>query len=248
MGFEALVAAAHADCWQTLGELFAGRGGGNASFAGLTLMASGLPDPARNSGDVSDGAADVEAARAFYAAYAVPWGLRVPTWIPWSQGRRLAHQRLMGLERDGFRPLPAPPGVDLVSAQPAELADVLRIDSAAFACDPEQSRPWMEALLRAPDASVAVALARLDGVAVACGYAVSGRRAGRASVLIGGVAVLERQRRRGIGGALSSWLVQYGFDRGAQLAQLTPDDDRAARLYARLGFVETAGHDIYIEV
>jgi len=211
-------------------------------------MASGLPDPAWNSGDVGDCAADVEAARAFYAAHGVPWGLRVPAWIPWSQGRRLAHQRLMGLERESFRPLHPPPGVDLVSAQPADLADVVGIDSAAFASDPAKSRPWLDLLLRAPDELAAVALARLDGVAVACGYAVSGRGAAGASVLIGGVAVLERHRRRGIGGALSSWLVRCGFDRGAQLAQLAPDNDRAARLYARLGFIETAAHDIYLEV
>jgi predicted N-acetyltransferase YhbS len=66
--------------------------------------------------------------------------------------------------------------------------------------------------------------------------------------MIGGIAVLASQRRAGIGGAISSRLLRDAFESGAQLAQLSPDDDRAARLYARLGFVETAGHDIYVEI
>jgi hypothetical protein len=35
---------------------------------------------------------------------------------------------------------------------------------------------------------------------------------------------------------------------GAELAHLHPDSDSAARLYARLGFVETPGLDVYVDL
>ncbi len=63
-----------------------------------------------------------------------------------------------------------------------------------------------------------------------------------------GVAVAMEARRRGVGAAMSSWLLARGFVRGAELAHLNPDTDTAARLYARLGFTELPGHDIYVEL
>ncbi|MGH6623605.1 MAG: GNAT family N-acetyltransferase, partial [Burkholderiaceae bacterium] len=62
------------------------------------------------------------------------------------------------------------------------------------------------------------------------------------------VGVLERARRRGVGSALTSWLLERAFADGATLAHLNPDSDAAARLYARLGFVETAGLDVYTDL
>ena len=55
-------------------------------------------------------------------------------------------------------------------------------------------------------------------------------------------------RRRGIGAALSSWLLERGFAAGADFAHLNPDTDEAARIYERLGFVETPGLDIYVDI
>lgn len=249
MGFDELVAAAHADAWQALGEIFASSGGGSANFPGLRLMASGLPDGAHNGGDVTAPDADSQAARAFYATLGVPWGLRVPVWLPWSEGRRLRHQRLMGLLPADFSPPPAPDGVSIAVAGEADLEQVSRIDAEAFASEPAAGLPWLAALLgEAAGGVVTVALASVGGQAVATGYAVAAAGVAGPSVMIGGIAVLASHRRRGIGGALSSWLLRDGFGRGAQLAQLSPDDDRAARLYARLGFIETAGHDIYVEI
>ena len=43
-------------------------------------------------------------------------------------------------------------------------------------------------------------------------------------------------------------LVRWARAEGADLAWLNPDDDRAARLYARLGFREVAGFDVYVDV
>ena len=68
------------------------------------------------------------------------------------------------------------------------------------------------------------------------------------SLYLAGVAVLPAARRRGVGAALSSWLLERGFAAGAELAHLNPDTDEAARIYGRLGFAETPGLDIYVDI
>jgi len=62
---------------------------------------------------------------------------------------------------------------------------------------------------------------------------------------VGGIGVLPTARRRGVGAALSSWLVARAFEHGAVLAHLQTESDGAARVYARLGFDEFNGIDIY---
>jgi predicted N-acetyltransferase YhbS len=243
---DGLLAAAHADAWQALGETFAGAGGGTASCRGLRLMASGLDGEAYNSGDVTAADADLDAARAYYSQLGVRWGLRVPAWLSWRHGRLVKHQSLMGLARDDFRPArQAPRGICIDVAAAGDLDEIARVDAEAFETDPASGREWLAALLRAPAAVVTVSLARIDGTAVATGYAVAASGEAGESVMIGGIAVAAAHRRQGVGAALSSWLLARGFERGAQLAQLAPDDDRAARVYARLGFTPAAGHDIY---
>jgi predicted GNAT family acetyltransferase len=76
------------------------------------------------------------------------------------------------------------------------------------------------------------------------------RTDGRAGpcLYVGGVAVLPHARRRGITAAVTFWLLERGFPAGAELAHLHPDTDAAARLYGRLGFAETAGFDVYVEL
>src|SRR5581483_384437 len=92
-----VVRLAHSDAWQALGRLFEGRGGGVAEHHDVRLMASGLPHPQWNSGDVLGADVDLDRVRTFYAAHGVPWGLRVPTELTWSRGRHVLRQRLMGL-------------------------------------------------------------------------------------------------------------------------------------------------------
>lgn len=60
--------------------------------------------------------------------------------------------------------------------------------------------------------------------------------------------MLSHARGRGVAAAMSSWLLAAGFTAGAELAHLHPDTDATARIYARLGFVETGGLDVYVEV
>ena len=53
---------------------------------------------------------------------------------------------------------------------------------------------------------------------------------------IGGVAVAPEHRRRGLGAALTSAATRAAYDRGAELAVLTPGDDDPRRVYERVGF------------
>lgn len=241
----ARVQTAHADMWQVEGRLRQPFGGGALELRGIRLMASGIAHAQWNSGDVTDADADLEGARAFFAALGLPWGVRVPVGIPWPHGRRLLHKRLMGMPAAGFRPAPEVPGLRVELAGPADLDDVVAVDSAAFGEDPALVRLWFAPHIEAPCAEVA--LATLEGKPVATAFSV--RSDGRAGpcVYLGGVSVRRQARRRGIGAAVSSMLLARGFAAGAELAHLNPDTDAAARIYERLGFAETAGFDVHVD-
>lgn len=93
-----------------------------------------------------------------------------------------------------------------------------------------------------------MALAEVDGEAVGIATAIltdgpAGHCAG-----ISGVGLIERARRRGIGGALNPWLPQRAIAEGARFAPLNPNSKAAARFCERLGFVETAGLDVYVDL
>jgi len=242
---------AHGDAWQAEGRLRAPQGGGAADLPGVRLMASGLPHPQWNNGDVSDPAlVPIEDVRAWYAARAggagVPWGMRVPAGMAFGHGRRLFRKRCMALAPAAFRPGATSSGVRIAVAQPADAGAVAGIDATAFGDPVDRIRPWVEPHLGA--AGFTVALAALDGEPVGIATAIG--TDGRAGPCVGifGVGVSERARRRGIGGALTSWLLERAFADGATLAHLNPNDDAAARLYARLGFVESAGLDVYVDL
>lgn len=53
---------------------------------------------------------------------------------------------------------------------------------------------------------------------------------------LGGIAVADRFRRRGIGAALSAHLTELAHARGYRLVWLEPADDSVARIYAGIGF------------
>src|SRR4051794_37403017 len=240
------VHVAHADAWEAEGRLRERHGGGTLAVRGLRLMASGLPQAQWNSGDVTAPDADVAAARAFYAERGAQWGVRVPVGMAWPHGRRLLTLRLMALEPDAFSPAPGAPGVAVREATPAELDTLLAIDAEAFDADPAVERRWLAPHLGAP--RITTALASLDGEPAGTGYAIrTGGRAGPA-LYLAGVAVRAAARRRGVGAALSSWLIEHGVRDGATLAHLHADTDAAARVYARLGFADTAGLDAYVDL
>ena len=209
-------------------------------------MAAGFEAPGVNSGDVTGPDPDLDAARAFYAARGVTWGLRVPPELPWRHGRLLFRRRLMAVPRAAFAPAPAVQGLRLRKAGPDDLAPVLHVDSTVFDIDPTDNTRWLAPLLDAERADFA--LAELDGEPAGTAYTLRSDGSAGPSLYLAGVAVLPAARRRGVGAALSSWLLERGFAAGAELAHLNPDTDEAARIYGRLGFAETPGLDIYVDI
>lgn len=236
---------AHGDAWHAVGVACAQSGGGACELAGIRLMATGLPHPQWNNGDVDDPASvSVDEVREWYAQLKVPWGVRVPAGAEWHHGRLLFHKRLMGAVPSSFRPPPPVPGLEVRRAQPEDLESILAVDVVAFDEPPEVERPWLRLLLDHPATTLAVAT--LDGTVVATGSVLrSDGRAGPTGY-VAGIAVEPAVRRRGIGAAVTSWLVQEAGD--VDLWHLHPDTDEAARIYERLGFVEVDGFDIYVEL
>ncbi|MFS0703944.1 GNAT family N-acetyltransferase [Cellulomonas sp. 179-A 9B4 NHS] len=242
-----LARTAHADAWEQHGRLRAEAGGAVAELPGVRLMASGLPYAQWNNGDVTDpGLVDVDAVRAWYARLDVPWGLRVPAGAPWPHGRLLFRKRLMLLHAADLVRAPAVPGLVVRAATPDDLDVVARVDATAFDGDAAVEAAWMRPLLVSERATVAVA--ELDGRPV--GTASCLRTDGRAgpAAYLAGVAVLPEARRRGVAAAVSGWLLDRAVAAGARVAHLHPDSDLAARVYARLGFTEVDGLDVYVEV
>jgi GNAT superfamily N-acetyltransferase len=237
-----LAHVAHADAAEVEGRLREPFGGGAARLRGLRAMSSGLLALQWNSADVTDSDADLDAAREFYGS--LPWGLRVPIGIPWSTGRRLLRQPLMALHAGDLRAAAAVPGLELREAD--DLEAVLAVDGAAFGSDPEASRPWAAPHMGA--AGITVALAYLGAEPVATAYSI--RSAGDAgpALLLAGVGVVPAARRRGVGAAVSAWLLRRGFATGARFAHLHADSEEAARVYARLGFAGAGALDIYVDL
>ena len=213
---------------------------------GARLMATGLPHAQWNNGDVDDPAAvDIQSVRDWYADLGVPWGMRVPAGAPWPHGRHLFTKRLMGVTPESFTAAKPPEGVQIRAATPEDLDAVLDVDTIAFDEPADMERPWLALLLAHPAVTTAVATDD-SGVVGVGSVTLSDGRAGRAGY-VAGIAVLPRARRRGIGAAVSSWLVAAAVASGAGLCHLHPDTDEAARIYDRLGFTEVAGLDIYVD-
>jgi GNAT superfamily N-acetyltransferase len=246
MELAARIRTAHADAWAAEGALRAPAGGGALALTGIRVMASGLPQPQWNAADVTSPYPDIEAARAFYAERGLPLGVRVPAGMPWNAGRHVLDLRLMGLRPRAFAPADEVPGLALRVAGPADLETVLDLDAAAFGDDREVTRPWIEPHLTAP--GVTVALAELDGEPAATAYSLRSDGAAGPCVEVSGVAVARPLRRRGIAAAISSWLLTDGFAGGARLAHLQADTGAAARVYARLGFVDAGVLRVFEDV
>jgi GNAT superfamily N-acetyltransferase len=246
MGLAARVRTAHGDAWAAEGVLREPTGGAARSLTGIRLMASGLPQPQWNGADVTAADPDLDEARAFYAERGLTLGVRVPEGMPWEAGHHRVRLRLMGLEPAAFRPAARVPGLVLRDAGPEDLDAVLDLDAAAFGHDREEARPWIAPHIGAP--GFTVALASLADEPAATAYSVRTDGAAGPCLLLAGVAVAEPLRRRGIGAAVSSWLLARGFAEGVRLAHLQADTAAAARVYARLGFVDAGALDVFTDV
>ncbi len=146
------VRAAHGDAWQALGIA------GVAEVPGVRLMATGLPHPQWNNGDVDEPAlVDLDAVRDWYANRGLPWGLRLPLGAVWPHGHKLFTKRLMGLTPSEFRAAAPVDGLAIRVATPADLPAVLTVDAVAFEESTDLERPWLELLLAHPAVTVALA-------------------------------------------------------------------------------------------
>ncbi len=244
------VRAAHADTWQLQGRLRTAFGGGAVILPGISLMASGIPAPQWNNGDVIDASRiDMAAVRDWYARRAdgvgVPWGVRVPLGVDWPYGRFVFAQRCMALLPEHFAPvLPEQrQAARFRIATPEDLDAIVTVDAAAFEDPPELTRRWVSPQLGAVGFTTVVAAVDDAIVGVATGVATD--ESAGPSVGIFGVCVSDAMRRRGIGATLTSWLVERALATGARLVHLNPNTEEAARIYARLGFVETSGFNIF---
>jgi ribosomal protein S18 acetylase RimI-like enzyme len=245
------VHTAHADAWEAHGRLREPYGGGAAALRGIRVMAAGVPHPRFNSADVAAADCDLPAARAWYAARGVDWGVRVPPDVPWPHGRHVFTLRMMELAAADFSPAPPTPGLSLRAATAADLDLVAALDAEAFGGDPDEGRAWLAPLVGAnasPPPGVVVALALLAGEPVGAAYSLRSDGLAGPCLYLAGVGVAPAARRRGVAAAMSSWLLEQGFAAGAELAHLHPDSDGAARIYGRLGFTELAGLEIYVDL
>jgi ribosomal protein S18 acetylase RimI-like enzyme len=207
-------------------------------------MATGLPHPQWNNGDIHDpGTVDLDEVREWYSALEVPWGLRVPAGAEWHHGHHLFRKRLMGAVLASFRASQPIAGLELRPAGPDDLESILVVDVVAFGEPPEVERPWLQLLLDHPGATSAVAT--LEKAVVATGSVLRSEGWAGPAGYVAGIAVEPAVRRRGIGAAVTSWLMEQAGD--VALWHLHPDTDAAARIYQRLGYVEVEGLDIYVD-
>src|SRR4051812_48006739 len=120
---------AQGDVWAAEGRLRERVGGGVAELRGARLMASGLPYPQWNSGDVHEVDFDLEAIAGWYEGRGVPWGLRIPAGLGPRPGRYLFTKRCMTLEPGDFTQVA---GVELRRATVDDLDEAAYVDSTAF--------------------------------------------------------------------------------------------------------------------
>ncbi|WP_049567730.1 GNAT family N-acetyltransferase [Nonomuraea sp. SBT364] len=116
----------------------------------------------------------------------------------------------------------------------AGLLAVARVMNAAFEA-PEATGHDVARLRRLLDRGGLVAAA----TDTATGQVVGGGQTGgphRGVAEVAGIAVLDSHRRRGVAGAVTALLTSAGAGAGITTPFLTPADDRAARVYTRVGY------------
>jgi predicted GNAT family acetyltransferase len=148
-------------------------------------------------------------------------------------GLALFEHPLMVLADEGA-PSRAPDGFELRLATPADdVAALGRVGAVAFGAPAEQPEERSELVrTRIKPAVTVMAAAFHRGVPVAVGVhqPVDG------VTEVAGVGTLPEFRRRGLGTAVTSLLVEDARRRGLETVFLSAGGEATARLYARLGF------------
>lgn len=117
----------------------------------------------------------------------------------------------------------------------ADVAAMLSVQAVAFGGPPEVT-PEAVARVRTAAADGAITLAVFGPDGVVGGAGASPVADG--FVDVGGIAVTDGFRRRGLATALTAEITRRGLAAGASTAFLTPADDGAAEVYRRAGYAE----------
>lgn len=157
---------------------------------------------------------------------------------------------LMMCTPETYQPAPPVPGLTLTVLNPTSSADDLRdakfVQAQGFSLEPDKVTPATDHELEEMRLGLArsgMVLARLDGQAAgAGGFTVP--LSGLTEVV--GIATVPAFRQRGIATAVTAMLVQHAFENGVEAAILTAGDERAGRVYERVGFQPYATALAYI--
>jgi GNAT superfamily N-acetyltransferase len=159
-----------------------------------------------------------------------------------------ARQALMVCTAATYSPAPDVPGLTLTeltgASTPDEVQTFLTCQRRGF--DPHDAGPPegdVEHFLRTVGAGRAF-VAWLDGQPVGAGVYTAPFDG---VTEVAGLATLEPFRRRGIATALTALAVRRALEQGVEVACLTAADDRAGRVYERVGFARCATMLAYIE-
>ena len=164
-------------------------------------------------------------------------------------GLTVVEHPLLVLERDDFRPVVADARVEILSADEDVVRQCRAVANLAF------SEPGTAVGTAGPaERDVAAAETRDDmvatlrdralrGVAVSAGaFTEDGMVASGthqpvdSTTEIVGVGTLPSARRRGLGAAVTSKLVEHAFSNGVDLVLLSAESDAVAAVYERVGF------------
>lgn len=152
--------------------------------------------------------------------------------------RREAEARVMVCTRESFTPVPVPEGLSLSVLTSESPREEIRMfcETSRRGFSPDE--PY-----EASEEEISKSLGELKQ-----GRAVLGRVEGAPAVVgtftaphggiaeLGGVATLERFRKRGLGTALTSRVAQEAFDHGVDVLFLSTVTEEAGRIYERVGF------------
>jgi Acetyltransferase (GNAT) family. len=219
---------------------------------GLVLALTNQPDPALNSvvveSEPADAAAALERARHEFAIRHQALGIELQVGRHPSVDRVVRDEGLrLILERPGMvadlielRAAVPPPGAEIRAVEDEGGAEALvRVDLEAFGGDPAVAKAVHGAgAFGVPHKRSFVAWERGEPVGTASGFLHEG------AVGVMGVGVVEGERRRGVGAALTTAAAQ-AFP-GADLAWLQPST-MALGMYRSLGFEEVSHWEVWVE-
>ncbi len=161
-----------------------------------------------------------------------------------------ARQWAMVCTPQSLRPIPAIPGLEIITlnaeSDEQEVRDYLLTQQEGFSPE-EISTPTAEEIRRtlASFQRWQGYLGRVDGEPVGiAGFA----RPIQGITEIAGIATRIPFRRRGIAAVLTSYAVRAAFEQGVQTACLTAADERAGRVYERVGFTPFSIMLAYIDM